>query len=317
MFGTIAVASIILLSSQVQDVKRETIKRNRVYEAIAEMRFQPEEYAEIPEEYWPLHHRGSTFNISFSYQLSGSSDVVMAFATAQYRIANGDFDLEILNAISPGYGIEAKIDVIGDLRIRANLPLLSSDPEKCREVVRRFSSQASRIAREARAYSTAVVESVPPDPDKGRWLQREPDESKIVTFLSTHDVTLLISAWNLHLTRGFAGTGVGFWYPFQFEGFELTLRQYVTEEIGIRSSVIRAFSIRHSFPAPAMDAAGLLTGLREKYTDWQFELIETPLGERNIGMLRVLDLGPGVSLGEIREYLESSAKGANAAATSH
>ena len=191
-------------------------------EAVAEMRFAPSGLMDAPKEYWPLLADGVSLRVAL---LSTSEQQgFLGYANALF-VADGGFDLELLNATKQGYGYSSRIDVLGRLEVRSVLHPKGLTVGQCQKWVKGFAFMAKMVAEGARAKEGARMASLPvpvgwTDPPKAVL-----DEERKHKFIATADLGILIDYWRLTAKGGFSGSGAAHSVPYQVDGTQLTIYQ--------------------------------------------------------------------------------------------
>ena len=280
-------------------------KREQIRAATEEMRFQGAGYEKFDKTVWPLHHEGTSFTIGLWGSDPDMDANVVGYVSATFRAIDGGFDLQLLNALAMPFGTSGQINVLGELVVRAALPLNDTDPKKVRTTVRGFAFYAAMIAREAMAKRTSRLVSLPLAPGQPTIPPLVLDETRLVKFLAPHDLNLLVSHWSLEVSHGYAGSSTMHWLPYQYDGIELTVRQNLGDEPDPRHLIIEALDVAYTLFENA--SGDRQAALKVRLQSW--EVSASPFdGDRAIVYLsKSLKFGDGVALGAIKQFLIGAA----------
>lgn len=272
-------------------------------EAVAAMRFAPNGKEDAPKTSWPLRVDGVSLRIALVS--TSEQEGYVGYAKALF-VTDAGFDLELLNASTQGYGCNSRIDILGRLEVRSALHLRGLSVEQCTRSIKSFAFVASQVANDARAKIDARLYSlpVPPGIEAPKVVL---DEARIHRYIATQDLAILVDYWGLTTEDGFSGSGASYWYPYQAEGTQLTIRQERASLNGEeRSALIEVAAVTVQLVAPKDGdrAAQIKVGL----AGW--EVTEGPIHDdwTLLTARKRFSFVEGASLHAFKEFLITAAR---------
>ena len=309
MLCGLILAGIASLQDRDSEEYRQTLikKHNQVNEILAPYRFRPDWAENQLFDYLPLKIRNSVFRVTFNNQLSGSVDSVGAWLTAKYRLPEGEFDKEAIEATLSQTGMHARIDVLGDLQITEAVALVSTSSEKCVETLTSFASRAAAVARFGTFRGSG--NAVPVSALTGAELPSiKSVENRVVRFISDEDLRLLIVMWQMTPGPG-GGSGSGSSWPYQFEGTSLRLYRGSDENERNYSHPIDGLEAAFRFQLNGSDVDDAVMYLKARFASWRFASYKPASGDIRINArTKPFRFGSGVTLKALKEFLVESAK---------